>query len=325
MMATRVYWIEGPWKGRLAIVPRPRGGEWLRDEVSGWRANGINVVVSFLTSDEIHELELEAEKQICEASAIRFISFAIQDRGVPVSTHKAAALVNDLEQLLSQGETIALHCRQSVGRSALIAAYLLVDSGEEPRSAFERIGSKRGRKVPDTQVQERWVDDRASEDRRSKGARLFERYLHLQGITDYQVEKDRPGRNPSQAYSLSIDREYLFEIKSFRLADILSAGSSDSVTLINQKIEEAQRVFQEYEGKLYSVVLYDNGANLVDLESPQVMFEALDRNNTDSESNNADLSAVITLRYVDVKQKKLAFDEKLIDDTRAVAATSIAE
>lgn len=28
-MAARVFWIAGPWPGRLGIVPRPRGREWL--------------------------------------------------------------------------------------------------------------------------------------------------------------------------------------------------------------------------------------------------------------------------------------------------------
>jgi protein-tyrosine phosphatase len=161
-MAARVYWIEGPWEGRLAIVPRPRGGDWLKDEVSDWREAGIDSVVSFLTPDEVAEFDLEAEKELCEAHGIRFTSFAIPDRGVPASRAAATTLVHDLEQALADGEKIALHCRQSVGRSALIAAYLLVAGGEEPRRAFERISSARGVTVPETDEQEQWVIDRAS-------------------------------------------------------------------------------------------------------------------------------------------------------------------
>jgi hypothetical protein len=92
----RAYWIEGPWKGRLAIVPRPRGGDWLEDEISGWREAGINTVVSFLTPDEVTDFELEAENKPCEGHGIRFVSFPIPDRGVPASTAAAANLVDDL-------------------------------------------------------------------------------------------------------------------------------------------------------------------------------------------------------------------------------------
>lgn len=36
--------IPGPWRGRLSIVARPRGGDWLDDEVSAWRRAGIGIV-----------------------------------------------------------------------------------------------------------------------------------------------------------------------------------------------------------------------------------------------------------------------------------------
>ena len=34
--------------GRLAIMARPRAGDWLEDEISGWRAQGVEIVVSLL-------------------------------------------------------------------------------------------------------------------------------------------------------------------------------------------------------------------------------------------------------------------------------------
>lgn len=162
-MATRLYWIEAPWKGKLGIVPRPRGGDWLDGEVSGWRESGIDVVVSFLTPSEAAEFALENEGEVCRALGIRFVSFPIPDQEVPVLKQAASILLHDLEQALVEGKKVALHCRQSVGRSATIAAALLVAAGQEPRIAFETIGEARGCKVPETAEQERWVADYASE------------------------------------------------------------------------------------------------------------------------------------------------------------------
>jgi len=159
----RVYWVEAPWNGRLAIVPRPRGGDWLDDEISRWRESGIDVVVSFLTPAEEAEFALENEGEVSEAHGIRFVSFPIPDQEVPVSQTAASVLLHDLEQALVEGKTVAVHCRQSVGRSAMIAAALLVAAGEEPRVAFEKIGKARGCKVPETAEQERWVANFASE------------------------------------------------------------------------------------------------------------------------------------------------------------------
>jgi protein-tyrosine phosphatase len=162
-MPTQAYWIEGQWKGRLAIVPRPRGGDWVADEVAAWRKSGIDVVVSLLTPDEVAEFDLHAEAGWCEAFGIEFISFPIPDRGVPVSPQAVAALVDKLDEALGAGRQIAVHCRQSVGRSALLAACLLVASGVEPEAAFARISAARGCSVPDTPEQVRWVTDYARE------------------------------------------------------------------------------------------------------------------------------------------------------------------
>jgi len=47
-MRPQVYWINLPMAGRLAIMARPRAGDWLDDEISGWRVQGIDTVVSLL-------------------------------------------------------------------------------------------------------------------------------------------------------------------------------------------------------------------------------------------------------------------------------------
>ena len=40
-MQANVFWITGPWQGRLGVVLRPQGGDWLRDETTAWRETGI--------------------------------------------------------------------------------------------------------------------------------------------------------------------------------------------------------------------------------------------------------------------------------------------
>jgi protein-tyrosine phosphatase len=156
-MPTTLYWIDGPWQGRLAIVPRPRGGDWLEDEVRSWRAAGLDVVVSLLTPDEISEFDLRQQAQWCRTHGVEFISFPIPDRGTPASRDAVAALVHDLEKALMAGRTVALHCRQGIGRSALLAACLLVSAGLDADAAFRRIRAARGCPVPDTIEQQEWV------------------------------------------------------------------------------------------------------------------------------------------------------------------------
>jgi hypothetical protein len=51
-MWTEFYWVDGPWPGKLALASRPRGGDWLEDEMAGWRRTGIDTMLSLLTPEE---------------------------------------------------------------------------------------------------------------------------------------------------------------------------------------------------------------------------------------------------------------------------------
>src|SRR5436305_7414703 len=162
-MRAEIYWIPGPWRGRLGIVHRSRDGDWLADEVRSWREADLDVVASFLTPEEVAELELQDEEALCRREGIEYYSLAIPDRGVPASSLEAATLVWVLEQALEAGKNVAVHCRQGVGRSALVTAAVLVAAGEEPDEAFRRIEKARGAPVPDTRTQRQWVAEIASE------------------------------------------------------------------------------------------------------------------------------------------------------------------
>lgn len=153
-MLSNIYWIASSGKGRLAIMARPRAGEWLDDEVENWRSAGVQVVVSLLEPDEEVELGLETEADACRSRGIEFIRFPIADRSVP--DDRAAAL--DLARRLGSSErATAIHCRAGIGRAALMAALVLIQLGETPDGAFDLIQSARGVPVPDTDHQRAWI------------------------------------------------------------------------------------------------------------------------------------------------------------------------
>jgi hypothetical protein len=78
----------------FALMPRPRGGEWLAEEISGWHAEGLRTVVSLLEGDEAIELELGKKEALCNSAGLRFISYPIPDRGVPGVRAGFTELVN---------------------------------------------------------------------------------------------------------------------------------------------------------------------------------------------------------------------------------------
>ena len=154
-MTPEIFWIPVP-EGRLAIMGRPRAGDWLSDEIIGWRNTGLATIVSLLERPEIVELGLEKEPSLCKQSGLELISFPIPDRGVPESIAMTAELVDTLVSKLSAGLSVAIHCRAGIGRSGLIAACVLFRLGGERDSSFKIIGKSRGVAVPDTALQEQW-------------------------------------------------------------------------------------------------------------------------------------------------------------------------
>ena len=156
-MQGAVHPIQGPWAGQLAILARPRGNDWLTDEVRAWREAGIDVVVSLLTGPENIELGLTEEPTIAHNLGLSFVSFPIADYSVPESQESVLRVAHELTKLLSKGKFVGIHCRQSVGRSGLMAACLLVTAGENAAEALKHVSSGRGVSVPDTGEQRNWV------------------------------------------------------------------------------------------------------------------------------------------------------------------------
>lgn len=156
-MRTSPHWVQTGVRGRLGIMSRPRGGDWLEDEVAGLRAAGVQVVVSLLTGEEVVELGLEQEEALCGGAGLTFRRMPIPDRDVPPLDPTTARFVEDLRDALLAGATVVIHCRMGIGRSSLIAASTLVLLGVHPDEAFARLSAARGLAVPDTEEQRRWV------------------------------------------------------------------------------------------------------------------------------------------------------------------------
>jgi protein-tyrosine phosphatase len=161
-MNANVFWVAGPWRGRLGILPRPRGGDWLSDETSAWREAGIDMVVSLLEPEEEAQLVLEGEAAAAAANGVDFRPFPIPDRGVPASREALAELASDIVDALDMGKSVAVHCRQGIGRSGMIVGGVLVAAGKDVATALRTIKESRGLEVPETKEQEHWLNEFAS-------------------------------------------------------------------------------------------------------------------------------------------------------------------
>ena len=158
-----LYWIDGPWTGKLAIFAHPRGGEGLLDEIRALKEDGLDVIVSLLTKEEDEEINLLEEQAGCEGLGLQFIQFPINDVSVPASSAATLELVNALDEFLSKAHNVGIHCRAGVGRSGMIAACLLMMRGLSPEEALEEVSNARGVIVPQTDEQREWLIEFAKE------------------------------------------------------------------------------------------------------------------------------------------------------------------
>lgn len=156
-MQPTLYEIERIGSGRLAVMGRPRAGDWVSDEFAGLARLGVTEIVSLLESAEARELDLAEESAHCAAAGIRFHSFPITDRGVPASPEDLSRLACRLYHSCAGGSFAAIHCRAGIGRSGLVGAAVLLHCGFTVRDALSSISKARGVQVPDTTEQSEWL------------------------------------------------------------------------------------------------------------------------------------------------------------------------
>jgi protein-tyrosine phosphatase len=154
-----IYEIERIGSGCLAVMGRPRAGDWAADEFAGLAELGITDVVSLLERSEAYDIGLAEEAQFCEAAGICFHSYPITDRGLPPSVDALSKLACQLYHLCAGGAGVAIHCRAGIGRSGLLGAAVLLHCGFSAKDAFAKISAARGVPVPDTAEQAQWLID----------------------------------------------------------------------------------------------------------------------------------------------------------------------
>lgn len=149
-----VYWIADTG---LAIVPRPRGDEWLKDDLARLKNAGIQTIVSTVEDFEARALGLAQEREFAEAIGIQFISYPMQDRSTPADREDFRRFVKSLATRLEAGEKVGVHCRGCIGRSTVVTAGTLITMGWSAQDALHAIEIAREFPVPDTDEQRAWI------------------------------------------------------------------------------------------------------------------------------------------------------------------------
>ena len=145
--AERLYWLDEGWPGKLALDARPRGGDWLRDEIAGWKTSGdIEAVLSYSQPEEERDLDLRGEAERSSRARIG-IRCASDSRSTGSTGQKRSwfEVLEELDRALSNGRNVLVHCRQGVGRSWVGGSLSASEKGHEPGSGrtkrYRRLGA----------------------------------------------------------------------------------------------------------------------------------------------------------------------------------------
>ena len=68
-------------------------------------------------------------------------------------------LADQIVEALRSGKTVVVHCRQGIGRSAMMVAAALITGGLSAETSVNAIRESRGLEVPETQAQRQWISD----------------------------------------------------------------------------------------------------------------------------------------------------------------------
>lgn len=131
--------------GRLLLHSMPGRYEAIESVWNQLRKEAVSAIVCLAEKDELHMKSSEYARAL-EAGTVpcSVFFFEIPDRGAPDDRDGFWALAGDVAKRLQSGEAVLIHCAGGVGRTAMLAASVLLALGEpasDARSAVSRAGS----------------------------------------------------------------------------------------------------------------------------------------------------------------------------------------
>ena len=152
MWPLRIYWIKAPLLGRIAVMPRPHPAAFAE-----LKSAGVDCVVSLLDSAEAEQLGLAREDQLAETAGMEFLHLPVVDHGIPADIAPVENITANIKARLAAGQGVAVHCYAGIGRSPLLIAAVMIDSGMDAYTACDLISDARGISVPEMAEQVEWL------------------------------------------------------------------------------------------------------------------------------------------------------------------------
>lgn len=87
-MRPTLYTVQRDRPGRLSTMAKPRGDDWLDDEMRDLRRNGVDVLVCALTDPELRDLGLGAEAAAAHHAGLAFVAIPAATARFPTNPQR---------------------------------------------------------------------------------------------------------------------------------------------------------------------------------------------------------------------------------------------
>ena len=132
-------------------------GNFLADieKIFNWKPATI---VSLTEKKEMEDLGARDFISLIEKEKIPWLHFPINDFGIVDQQRKFLweSISKNIHQKINNGDRILVHCRGGCGRSGMIVLRIMIEFGEDPEKALERLRKIRPCAV-ETEAQENWA------------------------------------------------------------------------------------------------------------------------------------------------------------------------
>ncbi len=142
--------LDVPGGGRLIFTPCPGTRDTRVDEaLDTLQAAGADALITLMPSAELARNGATQLPQLCAARGLEWIHLPVADEQVPLADFDSAwagARVR-IAELLSNGRSLAIHCKGGSGRTGLIAARILIERGVPRQDAIAAVQALRPKAI----------------------------------------------------------------------------------------------------------------------------------------------------------------------------------
>jgi len=148
-----------PSPGKLGLTHLPGVGGNRDTDLDALQSAGVNRLLCLVESHELEYLTpaetVDQRREALELRGITFMHHPIVDFDAP-QLPDAQRTITKLDQALTQGDRVIVHCWAGLGRAGTMAACLLIHRGMDADTAIDNVRSVRAGAIQSV-VQERFI------------------------------------------------------------------------------------------------------------------------------------------------------------------------